>query len=250
MTFDTFTFFNELDILELRLNILDKHVDFFVLVESEETFSGKPKPLYFEENQERFSQWKDRIIHFIVRAKEFPDAFERAAYQKDSIRDVLAVLPADDNDTVYFGDVDEIWKPKEISDDKVYNLQQINYCYYLNNRSSENWVGTVVGKWKTLKTDTVSYWRANHTNELPDGGFHFTNMGGADQIRKKLDAYDHQEFNNDVVKDAIEDRIANGIDYVGRARDWQGKPFEMWIDDVDLPTFIRDNKKRYKKLWK
>ena len=78
MTFDCFSFFNELDILEMRLNILDPHVDFFVLIESEETFSGKPKPLYFELNQERFAKWKDRIIHFIVKSKEFPDAFQRA----------------------------------------------------------------------------------------------------------------------------------------------------------------------------
>ncbi len=119
----------------------------------------------------------------------------------------------------------------------------------MNNRSSEEWVGTFAGKWKTVKNNTVSHWRANHDNELEEGGWHFTNMGGADQIRKKLDAYDHQEFNNGEIRASIEQKIANGEDYVGRSRDWQGEPFAMWIDDIDLPQFIKDNKDTYKYLW-
>ncbi len=46
MTYDCFTLFNELDLLEIRLSILDEYVDYFVLCESVETFSGKRKPLY------------------------------------------------------------------------------------------------------------------------------------------------------------------------------------------------------------
>lgn len=250
MTFDCFTFFNELDILEIRLNILDPHVDFFILIESPETFSGKPKPLYFEQNFKRFEKWKDKIIHFVVNPKPFPNAFERAGYQKDMTRYVLESLKAKDDYIVYFGDVDEIWMPQVITDDKVRNLEQLNYCYYLNNRSSEVWVGTFVGKWKSVKTNTVSHWRANHTDGVLDGGWHFTNMGGADQIRMKLDAYDHQEFNHDDVKADIERRMTTGEDYVGRPADWLGRPFEMWIDDFDLPQFIKDNKERYQHLWK
>jgi len=41
--YDCFTFFNELDLLEIRLNILDPYVDYFVIHESTETFSGKSK---------------------------------------------------------------------------------------------------------------------------------------------------------------------------------------------------------------
>ena len=48
--FDTFLFLNELDLLEIRLNILDSYVDYFIINESPKTFSGKSKPLYYEDN--------------------------------------------------------------------------------------------------------------------------------------------------------------------------------------------------------
>lgn len=247
--FDTFTFFNELDLLEIRLNILDPYVDFFVLVESTETFSGKEKPLYYEENKERFAKWSHKIIHHVVPKGEFPNSFERAGFQKDSVREVLNHW-AKDEDIVYFGDLDEIWRNKIKADDEVYSLRQTNYCYFLNNRSSEEWIGTFVGKWGTVKTNTVNYWRATHTRILDNEGWHFTNMGGADQIRKKLEAYDHVEFDRPEIKADIEKKMEAGEDYVGRRWDWKGMPFRMWVDEIDLPPYLRDNKEKWIKLFR
>lgn len=247
--FDCFSFFNELDLLEIRLNILDPYVDYFVLMESSQTFSGKDKQLFYEENKDRFKKWEKKIIVINPPALEFENAFDRAFHQKESIREVLMVY-ANDDDIVYFGDLDEIWKPQNITDDRVYNLQQLNYCYYLNNRSSEQWVGTIVGKWKSIRKNTLSYWRATHANELPDGGYHFTNIGGADQIRKKLESYDHQEFNHEHIKADIERKMESGEDYVGRKVDWLGNPFVFHISEVDLPKYLLDNKEKYKHFFK
>jgi beta-1,4-mannosyl-glycoprotein beta-1,4-N-acetylglucosaminyltransferase len=247
MIYDCFNFFNELDILEIRLNILDKHVDFFVLGESEQTFSNKTKPLFYQENKKRFEKWKDKIIHVIHPSTSLTNSFEIAGFQKDNLKNGL--FNASDDDIVYFGDVDEIWKPKEI-DNKVYNLKQLNYCYFLNNRSSEQWVGTIVSKYKNIKNGSLNYYRANHTNELDDGGWHFTNMGGVEQILKKIDSYDHQEFNNDYHKSQIKYRIENNIDYVGRQFDWLGKPFEFKIEEDNLPSFLIKNKLNYNHLFK
>lgn len=55
--YDCFIFFNELDLLELRLNELSDIVDKFVLVEGTKTFQGDDKPLYFEENKDRFKEY-------------------------------------------------------------------------------------------------------------------------------------------------------------------------------------------------
>lgn len=242
MIYDTFCFFNELDLLEIRLNILDKDVDYFVICESKQTFSGQEKPLYYLENKERFAKWSHKIIHLEAPAGDYADAFQRAGFQKDYIRTALTHLS--DEDIVYFGDLDEIWKPQEVGDE-VYNLEQLNYCYFLNNRSSEEWVGTIVSKYKNIKNDSLNRLRATHTNQLFDGGWHFTNMGGADQIRKKLEAYDHQEFNLPGVKGDIENRIAEGRDYVGRTFDWQGKTFDFFIDESELPQYIISNKEKY-----
>ena len=67
MIYDTFIFFNELDLLEIRLNELDKVVDKFVLVESLMTFSGEEKPLYFQLNKNRFKKFLHKINHVVVK---------------------------------------------------------------------------------------------------------------------------------------------------------------------------------------
>lgn len=251
--FDCFSFFNELDLLELRLNILNPYVDYFVLAEAEETFTGKPKSLYYKENYERFAKWDHKILHLINENLDTGDPFTRAGYQKDRLREVLNVH-AKDEDIVYFGDLDEIWKPQNVTDDKVYNLTQFNYSYWLNNRSSEEWVGTIVGKWGTIKTNTLNHWRATHTNVLPDGGWHFTNMGGEEQIIKKIEAYDHA---NEVIPRlsqfegyGIKDRMEKGYDYLGRQFDYWGKPFEFHMEEENWPEYLKDNKEKYQHLCK
>lgn len=57
MVYDCFPFFNELDVLEIRLNVLDEVVDKFVIVEMSKTHTGRDKPFYFEQNKERFKKF-------------------------------------------------------------------------------------------------------------------------------------------------------------------------------------------------
>ena len=58
-TFPIFTFFNKLDLLEIRLNVLKGVIDKFVFVEAGDTHTGNPKPFYFKENEARFAAIKD-----------------------------------------------------------------------------------------------------------------------------------------------------------------------------------------------
>jgi beta-1,4-mannosyl-glycoprotein beta-1,4-N-acetylglucosaminyltransferase len=71
--YDGFLFFNELDLLEIRLNILNDIVDYFILVESSKTHSGLPKSYIFEENKKRFSKFLNKIIH--IKVDNTPDYF-------------------------------------------------------------------------------------------------------------------------------------------------------------------------------
>ena len=71
--FDSIIFFNELELLEMRLNILDDVVDHFVLTESPFTVSGNEKPLYYQENKDRFAKFNDKITHHIT--EEIPNDF-------------------------------------------------------------------------------------------------------------------------------------------------------------------------------
>lgn len=252
MTYDTFCIFNEWDLLEIRLNILDPYVDYFVICEGQETFSGQPKTFSLLDHQERFKEWSHKIHYIVPGVIETDDPFKRAGHQKDFIREYLHTVAKDD-DIIYFGDVDEIWKPQHITDDKVYNLEQSCYSYYLNNRSSERWVGTVVGRWETFKTNSVSHWRANHDHEVSDAGWHFTNLmiKGIDSLFSKLENYDHcLEVNTPWVRDGLQARIDANVDFLGRETTWEGQPFKMWTDDSQLPTYILENKDKFEYIWR
>ena len=111
--YDCFPFFNELEILEIKLNELYDHVDHFVLVECTETFSGKPKPLYFAENKQRFSRFLDKIIHIVV-MEHFPTdiPWDRELYQKDQI--MQGLTNCHDEDIIIIEDLDEIISAKKL----------------------------------------------------------------------------------------------------------------------------------------
>lgn len=244
MIYDCFMYNGEANMLEIRFNLLNQYVDKFVICESDQTFSGKWKPLYWAERDDRFDEWEKKIIHVIVGTADFNTPFERAGHQKDSIR--KALLNCDPEDMIYYGDVDEIWKP-QVEEGK---LRQLSYSYYLNNRSSEDWQGTNVFKYKNIKD--LNEIRADHSVVLEDGGWHFTNMGNHDFLMNKLDSYDHQEANVPWVTDNLQMRMDMNIDYLGRTHDWKGNPFVFWKDKTQLPRFILDNEGiwREKNLWK
>lgn len=259
MTYDLITFNGEYDVLEIRFNILNNLVDKFIIVEGAETFSGNIKPLYWAERGDRFEEWEDKVIYHVVsdfndneiRSQvdnrfEYADveAFQRAFYQKEMLRKVLEAQNPNDEDIIYYGDVDEIWKPQKV-DEKVHKLRQLAYSYYLNNRSPEDWRGTIVTKYKNLKGQCLNDMRAHPIEEdiLEDGGWHFTNIGGLEAVRHKIESYDHQEVNIPWIKDGLEQRILNNMDFLGRN-------YKFWIDESELPQYILDNKEKYKDLWK
>jgi beta-1,4-mannosyl-glycoprotein beta-1,4-N-acetylglucosaminyltransferase len=115
--FDCFTFFDELEVLELRLAELDGIVDRFVLVEGALTFSGRPKPLVFMENKERFRPWLDKIEHVVLGASDYPQNADSAwAREHFSRRAMLRGLAdAAPEDFVLVSDVDEIPRPEVLS---------------------------------------------------------------------------------------------------------------------------------------
>lgn len=271
--YDIFTFFNELELLEIRLNILDKYVDHFVIVEATETFSGLPKPLYFEQNKKKFEKWKDKIIHYVVddypNDKELcamadlspnvpkggPQHWHREFYQKETIK--KALLNLSDDDICFVSDVDEIWNPEvkiDYTKNDIFKLRQDVYVYYLNNRSSEPWAGTLVTKYKNIKNNCLNHLRTASKTKytyIKNGGWHFTNMGGVNEIRKKLNAsYTSESYNTSDVQSKLEERIRTNKDYIGRKFDYMGRAFTFWVDESDLPKYLLDNKEKYKKFFK
>ena len=69
-------------------------------------------------------------------------------------------------------------------------------------------------------------------------------MGGEDKMRSKIEAYGHQEFNNDEVKDNVKSNLDSGKDVLGRSE------FYYVIDESQLPKYLLDNKQKYKKFFR
>lgn len=159
MIYDCFTFFNELDLLEIRLNILNEVVDRFVLVEATRTHRGAEKPLHFNENKNRFAPFLDKIIHVIVDdytpvenyiAKQQSDTTRWSwAYENFQRHNILRGLrELQDGDTLIVSDLDEIPTADAVrkaaslaTDGKVRLIQLDQRSYYLNfrNYSAPNW---------------------------------------------------------------------------------------------------------------
>lgn len=141
--FDCFTFFNELDLLELRLLELDRLVHRFVLVEAPQTFTGRPKPLHFTLNRGRFERFLPKIVHVVL--EEFPagmaSAWDREYHSRRGImRGLTGAAP---DDLVLISDVDEIPKPDILetalrspgSARRLTVFESEAYLHYFNARS-------------------------------------------------------------------------------------------------------------------
>ena len=198
---DVFPFFNELDILEIRLNILEPFVDYFVISESTKAFQGQDKPLYYNDNKEKFSKFNHKIIHNIV---EEPDekvlqsygakynngvpSQQRDIYQKDIIKEIV-LKNSDDGDAIIWGDLDEVPNPdvvqkipKFFETDTIYHFAQENCLSYINfvettglisamtpdfdpdENTCKKWLGTKLFDRNILQNNTLTRLRSYDTN--------------------------------------------------------------------------------------
>ena len=279
--FDSFIFFNELDLLELRLNILNDVVDYFVLTESPFTVSGNEKPLYYQDNKDRFGKFNDKIIHNITeeipdnfndylvkkpfhtdysssdesgtRYIDLPIRFQRAVYNRECSAYGLVKAGAEDNDIVMTSDADEIINPYVIEDldwfDSSHNYVALCRAFYfkLNYLYQENWKGTRLCTFEHLKSTTVDRLRTDwrQAYQIENAGWHWSFLGDADNVRLKLASYEHTENNISSNIDNMEQRIHEGMDPLGRSNRLEA----VAIDDT-FPEYIVQNQEKYSDLIK
>lgn len=258
MIYDCFIFNNELDLLDLRLHELDSVVDKFVLVESTSTFSGKRKPLYYQQNQSRFAKFKNKIIHVVVRdmdqatpaqslsyfqPKDFQlenlGAWSREIHQRNAIK--RGLRDCNLNDIILISDVDEIPRATIVSKLKALKIvqafEQKLYLYYYNCRAKDPWYGTRAIKYsKNIIPESVRV--DSSFKKISNGGWHFSYIGGVDKIKQKLSSYSHQENNIEKFRNSekILYNIQNGLDLFGR-------PYrnEFCLIDSTYPSYFRRN---------
>ena len=221
MIYDCFSFFNELDLLELRLKTLFDVVDRFVISESRYAHSGKKKELLFKENQSRFTPYLGKIPYIVSPDPEDPDrAISDVAYRWElentqrnaTIQHIANALT--DEDILIVSDLDEIPSPeairKAVKQQRPVRLLQKLYYYYLNFRccTTPYWNrGTVVLPVKSFRNEhtytnieqgialvpsvnigpTATKVRfLQNIPKIKNGGWHFSYMGGIQYILTKL----------------------------------------------------------------
>ena len=247
--FDCFMYFDEEIVLDLRLNILDKYVDYFVIVESIFTHRGDKRDLKF--NLKKFEKFKDKIIYLVY--DEHPKNIEiinnkdneseksrkyifNAAYRENGQRNFIlqGLKKARNEDLVLVSDVDEIPNLENLNFEKINQkiiLFKQDMFYYKFNLKLPNlvWTGTKACKKKYLKTpqwlrnikdrkfpiyrlDTIfSKTKYIDIKLIENGGWHFSNIKTPAEIEHKLKSYlHHREFDeNPMTKSEIVEIIKN-----------------------------------------
>lgn len=195
---DAFLFFQELDLLDIRLAYLDRHVDRFVIVEACQTFSGKPKGFVFEEHAQRYAKYLHKIEYQKItdfhndyksvrqylrdtgtpsHEKIFSILEQHDHYPKTELHWVLDTYHrecihlaldriARDEDVVIISDLDEIpglrmFAPENLAaiDERPRVCQQSEFRYFLNYFKDADWLGTIAGRYQVLGRQSLNLLR-------------------------------------------------------------------------------------------
>jgi beta-1,4-mannosyl-glycoprotein beta-1,4-N-acetylglucosaminyltransferase len=290
--FDCFMYFDENLLLDLRLNILDKYVDYFVIVESNFNHKGERKKLNFNIND--YKNFENKIIYLIYdkisdneekiladddynskNVKYIFNAIHRENGQRNFL--INGLDKADDDDIILISDLDEIPNLynldfKNIKEKLIFFNQEMFYYKFNLKLPNLNWVGTRSCKKKNLKSPQ---WLRNIKSKkypfyrldlffsdnkysdikfINDGGWHFTNIKTAEQIKYKFESYlHHREFDiKPLSVSEIEQLIKNrtaiydlNLDKRSEKIGHGSKLIKYNIDN--LPHYIKNNLEKYKK---
>lgn len=269
MIIDAFPFFNELDVLEGRLDYLYEHVDYFILAESNVAFSGKEKPLHYLENQLRFKKYQNKIIYYpyifdnskhnfdfdvLVNKMDYtsPHWFLENA-QREHLTGFIKKFA--DTDYVMISDLDEIpnrdkiqWAIDNLPPTKCVTFFQKFFHYNLYSLFTHAWAGTAFTTAGLVKSNGAQWFRNHRYNDsqflrIEDGGWHLSYFCDIDKIIEKIESFAHQEWNRQYWKDPS--RIQKMIE---EKRELYERDNQYTIVETDLSIFPEDFLKSFRKF--
>tara|TARA_Y100001936_G_scaffold244887_1_gene285982 strand:- start:264 stop:1154 length:891 start_codon:yes stop_codon:yes gene_type:complete len=247
--FDCFMYFDEEVVLDLRLNTLNKYVDYFVIVESTFTHRGDKRNLKF--NHKKFQKFEDKIIYLIFNNEPhgIEEVYENdnegeksrkyilnAAKRENGQRDYIinGLQNASPEDLILISDVDEIPNLENINlqniKEKILMFQQDMFYYKFDlklpnivwsgtkgcrkrNLLSPQWLRNIKDKkYPLFRLDILfSKTKYNSVKFIENGGWHFSNIKSPEEIEHKLKSYlHHREFDKEPLSlDQIDDIIKN-----------------------------------------
>lgn len=265
---DCFLYFDEDMLLDLRLNILDKYVDKFIIVEADLDHAGNKRQPQF--NISNFKKFKNKINYFLIKdlpshnnfyKKNWGPSWRRENYQRNALE--LGYKDCDQNDLIMISDLDEIPNPTKICDfgDKYkYGcFVQKNFCMKFNllNDTQPNWFGTRICKKKYLKSPQwlreikikrrpfYKFFKPKFDKFIFEGGWHFSSIKSAEGIAKKINSFAHNEQNIEKFTNInlINTRLKNHTDLFDR--NFKFKPIKI---DENFPKYLVDNVQNFKEF--
>ena len=283
--YDCITYFNERKLFELRLNILDKFIHRFIVVEANYTHSGSSKKLNFNIND--YPKFKNKIIYIPVKKspsnikhplqnfKRF-NSIQRIAFQRNQILKIIKSI--DSNDVVIYSDSDEIPNLENLNfnafKEKFIIFKQKLFYYKFNlELKSVRWYGSRACKKKNLidinhlrnlKPKKYPWWRFDiilkpnkhrSIKIINNGGWHFSQIMSPKQIQTKFlndehhDEYELNKLKYAKIKDMIKKRYIiydHYADQKNLKKKWNSKIFLTKININNLPFYIKNNLKKYK----
>jgi beta-1,4-mannosyl-glycoprotein beta-1,4-N-acetylglucosaminyltransferase len=253
--YDCFQYFNEDHVVDLRLNILDKYVDFFVISESTKNHQGETKKLNFDIN--KFKKFKDKIVYIIADPEENllkdKHKFGHSIIEQHQRNYLINGLSkARENDLILISDSDEIPNLEKLSviKKKYFAFSQKAFCYKLNllNPEEDNWIGTRGCKFKYLKSPQklrfkkfkhYPLWRIDKINLqiINNGGWHFSSLMTPEKISEKIKSFSHSEDNTkeNTEINSIQKKIKL---WIHPTRNYKLKKIEL---DDSFPEYILKN---------
>lgn len=204
MLVDSFLFFQELDLLEIRLEYLYPIVDKFIIIEAKQSFNGSIKDYVFEKNIKRYKKYIDKLTYYkiedlhyryeelikytnnsnskiikkignFIKGHEYYDKGNIShildTYHRECIHIPLSKT-CNDDDIILFSDLDEIPQIDILrklcqlpKQDCLRVFVQHEFQYYLNFYANSDWYGTIIGPYKLVKNNSLNLLR-KHSNKL------------------------------------------------------------------------------------
>ncbi|KAL8248678.1 hypothetical protein R6Q59_005546 [Mikania micrantha] len=221
--YDAVLFNNEVDMLTIRWKELHPFVTQFVLLESNSTFTGIPKPHYFANNRERFDFVEPRLTYGTIggRFKKGENPFIEEAYQRVALDHLLKIAGIEDGDLLIMSDVDEIPSAHTIDllrwcegPPSIIHLNLNNYLYSFEFKVDHSSWRASVHQYQKGKTRYAHYRQTDYL--LADSGWHcsFCFRKITDFVFK-MKAYSHSDrvrFAHFLDPKRIQNVICNGDD--------------------------------------
>lgn len=201
MRFEAFLLNDELELMEARLHETWGRVDRYVVIESPTTFTGRSKPLHYAENQDRFAEYSDRIMHVVADLPKNGTSWDRERAQRDALHQVID--DCDGEDIIALCDGDELvsrafWDDVEnrVVDGTVVLPMRQHYF-------TLTWSTPVEGEMCRSRAafrrdiDRASAWADGiYGLKMPNAGWHLSCLGGPERLCSKLQSFAHTELSD------------------------------------------------------